>query len=122
MAITIDRLDPKTLELGLVGTLEKEDYALFIPYAEATIEQHGKINLLVHVPDKPRFTPSALWEDLKFDAKHFDDVGRIALVSPDASKEWLVTISKPFTKAEVRFFEAEKIDAARDWVSGNNQA
>ncbi|MDX1406117.1 MAG: STAS/SEC14 domain-containing protein [Woeseiaceae bacterium] len=117
--ITVDRLGPKALEVGLVGTLEKRDYELFRPYAEATIDEHGELDLLVHIPDKPRFTPAALWEDLKFDVAHFSDVGRVAFVSKDSSKEWLATISKPFTKAEVRFFEVHKIDAARAWVSGD---
>lgn len=86
MTITIDRPGPRTLEIGLVGTLDKKDYELFRPYAEAAIEEHGRINLVVHIPGKPRFTPAAPWEDLKFDAAHFSDVGRIALASRDASK------------------------------------
>lgn len=118
MTVTIDRIGPRTLELGLVGTLDKKDYEQFTPYAEAAIEEHGKVNFLIHVPEKPRFTPAALWEDLKFDVSHYSDVGRVALVSSDESKEWLATIAKPFTRADVRFFEAESIDAARQWAAG----
>ena len=118
MAVKIDRIAPATLELGLVGTIEKHDYELFRPHAEATIKEHGKVNFVVHIPEKPRFTPAALWEDLKFDVAHFSDVGRLALVSTDESKRWLATISKPFTRAEVRFFEADRVEDAREWVSG----
>lgn len=119
MTVTIDRIGPGSLELGIAGKLEKKDYEKFIPYAEAAIEEHGKVNLLVHVPDTPRFTPAAFWEDLKFDVSHYSDVERLALVSADESKEWLATISKPFTRAEVRFFPVDSLDEARTWVAGN---
>jgi hypothetical protein len=118
MSVIIDQIGPKALELGIAGTLEKKDYKHFTTYAEQIIKAHGEINLLVRLPDKLRFTPAALWEDLKFDVSHHGDVARLALVSADESKEWLATIAKPFTRAEVRFMPADQIDAAREWVSG----
>jgi hypothetical protein len=57
-----------------------------------------------------------LWEDLKFDVKHYRDVSRLALVSEDSSKQWMATLSKPFTGAEVRFFGSDQVNAAREWV------
>lgn len=117
MSITIERQGPKTLELHIHGMLEEQDYGLFKPHAEATIEEHGELNLIVTIPHELHFTAGALWEDLKFDATHYDDVGRIALVGDESAQEWLTTIAKPFTNAEVRFFDDHHIDAARDWVT-----
>jgi len=117
MTVTIEKIGPKTLEISVMGTLDKEDYEKFTPRAEAAIKRHGEVNFLVHVPEKPRFTPAALWEDLKFDVSHYSDVGRVALVSTDPAKEWLATISKPFTRAEVRFFDADQVGAAREWLA-----
>jgi len=116
MTVTINRLGPRSIEVKLLGRLDRNDYEFFTPHAEAAIEKHGELNLLIHVPDTLSFTPAALWEDLKFDARHFNDVGRIAIVSGDSTKSWLATVSKPFTAAEVRFFEGHELNDARKWL------
>ena len=64
------------------------------------------------------WTPAALWEDLKFDVKHYRDVSRFALVGEDWTKNWLATVSEPFTAAEIRYFIERDIEGARDWVRG----
>lgn len=117
MSITIERQGPKTLELHVHGKLEEQDYGLFKPHAEATIEENGELNLIVTIPHELHFTAGTLWEDLKFDAARFDDVGRIALVGDESAHDCLETIAKPFTRAEVRFFDDHSIDAAREWAS-----
>lgn len=122
MTVSINHRAPHTLEMKVTGKVGKADYEQFTPLAERLIEKHGSINLLVELPDKLRFTPSALWADIKFDVRHFSDVERIALVSARESRKWLATIAKPFTRADVRFFESNDIDDARIWVDGSQGA
>ena len=118
MAMTIDRLGARGLEIDIEGKLEKEDYVDFKPLAEARIEQFGDINLLIRLSEFHGWSPAALWEDLKWDARHYNDVDRLALVSEDEGEGWMATVSRPFTRAEVKHFVSDDIDRARRWVRG----
>jgi len=117
MTITIDALGANALELTVHGTVHKKDYEQFRPHVEGRMEKFGKTNLLVHVANLSGFTPAALWEDLKFDVAHFNDVERLAIVGEDTSQEWMATLAKPFTTAEVKYFQQAELDSARRWVS-----
>lgn len=116
MAITVNALGSNGLELTIHGTLQKKDYELFRPHVEGRLETHDKTNLLVHVADLSGFTPAALWEDLKFDVSHYNDVGRLAIVGEDTSSQWMATLARPFTSAEIKYFSLPELDAARDWI------
>ena len=61
----------KVLEIQLTGKLAKEDYDLFVPAVERLVKAHGKIRLLVEMHDFHGWTAGALWQDIKFDARHF---------------------------------------------------
>ena len=119
MGINISDLGSNALELVVHGKLEKRDYEAFVPRAEARMAQSGKIGLLIHVTELQGATPGALVEDLKFDAKHYNHVSRIALVGPDDAKRFLAPLSKPFTAASVEYFHVDQLGTARAWVRGN---
>jgi hypothetical protein len=116
MAISVEKLGADALELTVHGTVRKDDYELFRPHVEARIDKHDKPSLLVHVADLTGFTPAALWEDLKFDAAHYNDIERIGIVGEDTSRKWMATLAKPFTQADVRYFQQTELDEARRWV------
>ncbi|QQR89745.1 MAG: STAS/SEC14 domain-containing protein [Myxococcales bacterium] len=116
MPIVINPLGEAALEMQVYGKLAKDDYQKFIPVLEERINEKGQIGLLLHLSDFQGWTLPALWEDLKFDAKHYNDVSRIALVAHDSGKKWMATLSKPFTGAEIEYFPEIEIDKARAWV------
>lgn len=117
LALAINNLNAVALELNVKGTVDESDYKQFVPLAEARIEKRGHLNLLVDISEVSGFRPAALWEDLKFDVKHYSDVSRLAIVGKDESRAWLATIAKPFTGADVEFYPKSELDAARRWVS-----
>lgn len=116
MSVIVRQPQPGSFELSIQGKLEAEDYRKFTPTVESSIAEHGKADLLVHLPAELQFTPGAIWEDLKFTATHYNDIRRLAVISDDPSKSWLATIAKPFTRADVRFFPTTSIDKAREWL------
>jgi hypothetical protein len=116
MALTTFELGPAALEVIVEGKLEKTDYDTFIPEVEQKIREHGKVGLLLNVSAFRGWSAVALWEDLKFDMKHYRDVSRLALVADNPDKEWLATLARPFTAAEVRFFPIAAHETAREWV------
>jgi hypothetical protein len=44
---------------------------------------------------------------------------RVALVARDPSKQWLATLTEPFSRAEVQFYNEADIESARQWVMRN---
>lgn len=117
MAVELQELDGgKVLELHLTGKLVREDYEKFVPEVERLVEQHGKIRLLVEMHDFHGWTAGALWEDTKFAVQYFSDIEQLAVVGEAKWQEGLSLFSKPFTSAEVRYFDRAKADEARVWL------
>ena len=105
------------VEIDLTGKLSGEDYEVYRPRIEQLIREHGKLRLLVHMHDFHGWTPGGLWQDMKFDVKHFKDLERIAFIGDKKWEEGMSKFCKAFTTAEVRFFEESRIDAAREWLA-----
>ena len=106
----------KFLEINLTGKLAKDDYKRFVPQIEQAIKDHGRLRLLVHMREFHGWTGSGVWEDIKFDVKHFADLERIAFVG---DKKWEAAMSafcKPFTRAQTRFFYESHLEEARNWL------
>src|SRR5437763_7019055 len=105
------------LEIDLSGKLEAEDYKAFGPKIEGLIREHGKLRVLVHMHDFHGWTAGGLWEDIKFDARHFKDLERIAFVGDKKWEEQMSKFCKAFTTGEVRFFDASQLATARRWLA-----
>ena len=104
------------LEVQVSEKLDQDDYEAFGPAVEQLIEEHGKINVLFVMHEFHGWTAGALWEDVKFDAKHFNDIERLAMVGDRKWEKGMATFCKPFTTAEVRWFDLEDLRHAREWV------
>lgn len=106
----------KILTIKLTGKLTKEDYLQFLPEVERLIEANGKLRLLVQMHDFHGWTAGALWQDIKFDMKHFRDIERLALVGDKAWEHGMAAFCKPFTSATVRYFDEGQLGEARTWI------
>ena len=58
----------------------------------------------------------ALWEDLKFDVRHFSDIERLAMVGEKKWQKGMSRFCRLFTTATIRYFEHDNLKAARQWV------
>jgi len=70
----------KILVVHVSGKLTKADYEHFVPEFERLVQQHGKLRLLFDMTGLQGWDAGALWEDVKFDMKHFADIERLAMV------------------------------------------
>src|SRR5947209_3637656 len=87
----------KVLAVTPTGKLTTADYERFVPEVERLIKQHGKLPLLVRMHDFHGWEAGALWQDLKFDRKHFADIERLALVGESKWESGMAAFCKPFT-------------------------
>ena len=120
MAITMNDRETtleKILEVQISGKLTHDDYEVFGPMAEQMIQDHGKIRILVEMVDFHGWEGQALWDDIKFDTKHFGDIERIAMVGDKKWEKGMSIFCKPFTSAEIRYFDRANIEAARGWLA-----
>jgi hypothetical protein len=106
----------KLLVVKLSGKLTKQDYERFIPEAERLIKQHGKVRILCQLHDFHGWEMGALWEDIKFDVKHFSDIERLAMVGETKWQQGMASFCKPFTTAKVKYFDQSKLDEAMTWI------
>jgi hypothetical protein len=60
---------------------------------------------------------SAVWEDFKFGIYHFADIERMAMVGDQKWQEGMATFAKPFTRADVRYFDRDNAADARQWLA-----
>jgi len=117
MSVTLNELDDgHILVVRLSGKLTKQDYEQFVPRTEALISRHGRIRILLEMHDFHGWEMGALWEDLKFDVKHFKDIERIAMVGEKKWEKGMAVFCKPFTTAKVRYFDESQADQASQWV------
>ena len=117
MTVEIAELNEgKIVEVTISGKLHKDDYERFVPLFERLIGQYGKLRLLVEMHNFHGWDASALWQDIKFDLKHFKDIERLALVGESKWEKGMSVFCKPFTTAKIQYFDVSQADAARTWI------
>ncbi|WP_026462408.1 STAS/SEC14 domain-containing protein [Adhaeribacter aquaticus] len=102
--------------IRLTGTLVKEDYNQLIPVLESKINQFGKIDLYWEMDHADGWEPAALWEDIKFDIKHINSFRKVAIVGDKKWEELIANLIKPFTTAEISYFDTSQKEEAFIWV------
>jgi hypothetical protein len=109
----------KVLEVQVSGKLVHEDYKQFVPEFERLVKENGKIRVLFEMADFHGWEGAALWDDIKFDLKHFSDIERLALVGDKRWEKGMRVFCTPFTTAEIRYFDRAAIVEARAWLEQN---
>ena len=111
-----EELGGKVLRVHVSEKLTKEDYELFVPEVKRLIEDHGKIRVLFDMQEFRGWNAGALWEDIKFNLSHFNDIERLAMVGEKKWQKWMAVFCKPFTSAKIRYFEQGEVDQAHEWL------
>jgi hypothetical protein len=106
----------KVLELQVTGKLEHADYEHFVPEFERLVKQHGKIRVLFEMADFHGWKGAALWDDIKFNLKHFSDIEKLAMVGDKQWEKGMSVFCKPFTTAKIRYFDSAAIAEAQAWL------
>lgn len=107
----------KLLSVHVSGKLTKEDYAHFVPEFERLVQLHGKLRVFFDMTDFHGWEAGAIWEDIKFDMKHFADIERLAMAGEKKWQSGMAAFCKPFTTATIRYFDHTDAAAAKQWLS-----
>jgi hypothetical protein len=109
-------LDGKVIEVTVSGKLTKDSYETFVPTTEEAIRKHGKIRILFIMHDFHGWDLGAMWEDFKFDLKHFSHIERLAIVGETKWEKGMSLFCRPFTTASIKYFDQADLEQAREWV------
>jgi hypothetical protein len=112
----------RILEVAASGKLTDADYQRFVPEFERLAKQHGKIRVLFELSQFHGWEARAAWDDLKLGVKHFRDIERLALVGENKWQKWMAEFCKPFTTAQVRYFDRSDAEQARAWIEASARA
>ena len=117
MITILETGNPRLLAFKLSGKLYDADYQTFVPEADKmTAGVEGKLRLMVILEDFQGWDLHGAWDDFKFGMKHYADTERIALVGDKKWEEWMAKLWKPFSLAQVRYFETTRVEDAWSWM------
>jgi hypothetical protein len=106
----------KVLNIRAVGKLIREDYEALIPRLEQLVQTLGIVRILFEMKDFQGWNAGAVWQDIRFDVRHFSGIERIALVGDRKWEKGMSIFCEPFTTAKVKYFDVNEVDKAKKWV------
>ena len=109
----------RLVTIRATGKLTTEDYQQWVPQVEEMIQKFGKIRMIFAMHDFHGWKAGAVWEDVKFDLKHFADIERVAMVGEAKWEQGMSTFCRPFTAAKIQYFDSSRADEARPWAIGH---
>ena len=98
------------------GELTDEDYDRIIPLLQEKVRSFGKIRWYFEMRDFEGWSLSAMWRDIKFDFSNEEHIEKVAMVGDKKWERELTQLMKPFTDAEIKFFETEDRQEAQNWI------
>jgi len=117
VAVEVSEQDEgRILDVRATGRLTTADYERLLPMVERSIARHGKLRVRFEMHDFHGWSAGALWEDIKFDMRHFRDIERLAMVGDRQWEAGMAAFCRPFTTAAIRYFDRSEGQAADDWL------
>jgi hypothetical protein len=111
------KMGGKLVVVEINGKPHMSDYQKISPVVGDAVKKVGKIRLLVLMHNFHGSEAMALWEEIKLDVSHFNQIERLAIAGDATGEKWMATFAKPFTMATVRYFPADKRVEAWGWVA-----
>ena len=106
----------RVLEFDLHGKLSREDYEKFVPETEKMIAEFGRVRILVTMHDFEGWDPGAFWADIKWNAMHFQDIERLAIVGEKTWHRFMTGFTRQFASTQVRYYTPGELTTARAWL------
>lgn len=90
--------------------LDDDDYQKIIPVIQEKVRKYRMVRWYFEMRDFKGWSLGAMWKDLKIDFKNRNRFEKIAMVGSQEWEEKLTDLMKPFTDADIRFFNLDQSD------------
>ena len=116
----IEGLPENVLGVEISGKLTHEDYAEgMLPLCDDILAKHDRAKMLCVIGDDfSGMELSAMWDDMSYGMKHWHDMSHIAFVTDAAWLRNMTAIMTPFFPGEVKFFDLDEVEQAKNWIAG----
>jgi hypothetical protein len=104
------------LLVQVCGKLTTTDFEKYVPETERLIKLFGKIRIMIEIRDFHGWELGAIWDDLKFELKHFNDIERLAIVGESMHAEKMSLFFRLFTTASIQYFNLDQTTVALNWI------
>jgi len=118
----LDRSEKSVVGVRISGRVTEDDYERILPELERRIAEHGEIGLLCRFDGLAGIEPEAIWRDVRFYSRHFQNVRRFSVVQDRPWQGTMARVVGPLTGAEVRVFEVDEEDDAWKWLFSKAEA
>ena len=98
------------------GDLTEMDIEKVHPIIHAILDKGLNVRWYFEMENFTGWDFPGLWEDLKMDTAHAKDYEKIAMVGDKKWQDWITKFMKPFTNAEVKYFDLEEKEIAKKWI------
>lgn len=112
----LEDLDSNVLITVGIVELTEHDWKDLTSSLKSKIQQFGIICWYFEMEDFRSNSIKTEWEDNLFIQTYKDRFERIAVVGTKDWHGWMCELMKPFTRAEVQFFEIEDQNKAHTWI------
>ncbi len=100
------------------GALSAEDFKNAAKIVDPYLEKSGRLNgVLIHTKSFPGWNSfGALLKHLSFVKNHHKKINCVALVTDSALGEFAEHVASHFVSAEIKHFDYDDMDDAKDWI------
>lgn len=107
------------IEVTIAQKINRKELNDLINSIQAPFEDWQDIKVLKRVDSITGMEPMALVDDLKFAFENFKHLKKVTKTAVVTDKDWIKNLSELFKKMipmQVRIFETEDIEKAREWL------
>jgi hypothetical protein len=120
MLRVLEGLPSDVLGIEAIGNVTDDDYErVLIPAVQARRDAHEQLRFLYVLGEEfDGWSMGALWQDTKLGIKSARDWEKIAIVSDSDAVHHAVKAFGWMIPGEVRVFDDDELDDAKEWVAG----
>ncbi|WP_093210279.1 STAS/SEC14 domain-containing protein [Sediminibacillus albus] len=108
--------DEKTIAVQFTGEAVKEDAERLEKHVQEYFPQGGSFNVLAIMHDVEGSTLKGMVKGMKFDAKHWEQFNKFAVVSDKKSIKSFADIGRYLPGITVKQFDKDGLARAWDWL------
>ncbi|AYN67200.1 STAS/SEC14 domain-containing protein [Euzebyella marina] len=113
----IDTKKENLIAARLSGKLNEKNLKTVHDRIHQIIDKGHKVDFYFEMDDFEGYTLKGFWEDIKTDAAHIDDYGKMAFVGDKKWQEWAASATDFFTGSDAKYFELENKAQAMAWMA-----
>jgi len=117
--LKIENITSNIVKVTVPETLKADDFQKMALQADALIQKHGKIKLLV---DASQFNGweniTAFERHMRFVKSHHQKIERAALITGHTWQHWVAGIVRIFVHPEIKVYDKNQQKEAMQWLNG----